>query len=108
VDAPAQPAGELPRGRALRGPRSSQQDAGTPHYFRIQTGRFLIEFVNAVASGDHIHSVLRDFANDLGGDLLAAHHPNPVPAQLPPGWAEDTRKISSSDLDPGLGDPGTG
>jgi hypothetical protein len=80
---------------------------GTPHYFRIQTGRFLIEFVNAVASGDHIHSVLRDFANDLGGDLLAAHHPNPVPAQLPPGWAEDTRKISSSDLDPGLGDPGT-
>jgi Protein of unknown function (DUF3500) len=77
---------------------------GTSHYFRIQTERFLIEFANAIASGDHIHSVLRDFDNDLGGELLAAHHPHPVPApQDMPGVAEgDTRKVSSAILDPGL------
>ena len=75
---------------------------GTPHYFRVQTDRFLIELVNSVQSGNHIHSVLRDFDNDLGGDLLAEHHSNPVPAVLP--WVDErnTRKISSAHLDPGL------
>ena len=58
---------------------------GTPHYFRIHTERFLMEFVNAVASGDHIHSVLRDFKNDLGGDIIIANHPNPFPTTLPAG-----------------------
>ena len=61
-----------------------------------------MEFVNAVASGDHIHSVLRDFKNDLGGDIIIANHPNPFPTTLPPGWESDTRKNSSEDLDPGL------
>jgi len=75
---------------------------GTPHYFRIHTERFLMELVNAVASGDHIHSVLRDFKNDLGGDIIIANHPNPFPTTLPPGWESDTRKNSSEDLDPGL------
>lgn len=74
----------------------------TSHYFRVHTERFLIELVNSVSSGDHIHSVLRDFANDLGGDLLAAHHPHPVPAELPGVADGNTRKISSADLDPGL------
>jgi Protein of unknown function (DUF3500) len=79
----------------------------TSHYFRVHTERFLIEFANAIASGDHIHSVLRDFDNDLGGDLLAAHHPHPVPApEDMPGVAEgNTRKVSSEILDPGLGGP---
>jgi Protein of unknown function (DUF3500) len=76
----------------------------TPHYFRIQTERFLIELVNSIASGDHIHSVLRDFDNDLGGDLLAAHHPDPVPAQMPGVAERNTRKVSSVDLDPGFAD----
>jgi Protein of unknown function (DUF3500) len=80
---------------------------GTSHYFRIQTERFLIEFCNAIASGDHIHPVLRDFSNDLGGDLLAAHHPNPVPATMPGVADGDTCRISSETLDPGL-DPGPG
>jgi hypothetical protein len=78
---------------------------GTSHYFRIQTGRFLIEFANAIASGDHIHTVLRDFDNDLGGDLLAAHHAHPVPQpEDMPGMADrNTRKVSSEIIDPGLG-----
>ena len=75
---------------------------GTPHYFRIHTDRFLMEFVNAVASGNHIHSVLRDFKNDLGGDIITANHPNAFPATLPAGWESDTRKVSSETLDPEL------
>jgi hypothetical protein len=75
---------------------------GTPHYFRIHTDRFLMEFVNAVASGNHIHSVLRDFKNDLGGDIITANHPNAFPATLPTGWESDTRKVSSEDLEPEL------
>jgi hypothetical protein len=77
---------------------------GTPHYFRIHTDRFLMELVNAVASGNHIHSVLRDFKNDLGGDIITANHPNAFPATLPDGWESDTRKVSSETLDPELQD----
>jgi hypothetical protein len=29
--------------------------------------------VNAIDSGNHIHSVLRDLPNDLGHDLMHAH-----------------------------------
>jgi hypothetical protein len=44
---------------------------GTPHYFRVQTRSLLIEMVNAVGGGDHIHSVIRDFEHDFGHDSLA-------------------------------------
>ncbi|MFY0408381.1 DUF3500 domain-containing protein [Solicola sp. PLA-1-18] len=68
---------------------------GTPHYFRVQTPTFLIELVNAVNSGQHIHSVLRDLDNDFGHNLLTAA-----------AAADDhhllTRTTSSADLDPGL------
>jgi len=74
----------------------------TSHYFRVHTERFLIELVNSIASGDHIHSVIRDFDNDLGGDLLARNHPRPVPDEMPGVADQNTRKVSSSDLDPGL------
>jgi hypothetical protein len=74
----------------------------TSHYFRVHTERFLIELVNSIASGDHIHSVIRDFDNDLGGDLLARNHPKPVPDEMPGVADQNTRKVSSSDLDPGL------
>jgi Protein of unknown function (DUF3500) len=47
---------------------------GTSHYFRIQGSHLLIEFDNAIDNGNHIHSVLRDYRNDLGHDLLAEHY----------------------------------
>lgn len=53
---------------------AGQQEMRTPHYFRIQSPRFLIEFDNAVDNGNHVHSIWRDLANDLGGDLLADHY----------------------------------
>jgi hypothetical protein len=46
---------------------------GTPHYFRVQTRSLLIEMVNAVGGGDHIHSVIRDFEHDFARDSLAMY-----------------------------------
>jgi hypothetical protein len=48
---------------------------GEPHYFRIQSATFLIEFDNS--GGNHIHSVWRDFAGDWGRDLLSEHYTHP-------------------------------
>jgi Protein of unknown function (DUF3500) len=48
-------------------------EPATPHYFRVHTQHLLIELVNSVNGGDHIHSVLRDFRDDLGHDSLRAY-----------------------------------
>ena len=45
-----------------------------PHYYRIQTSAFLIEFDDTQDNANHIHSVWRDLGNDFGGDLLRAHY----------------------------------
>ena len=47
---------------------------GEPQYYRVQTPAFLIEFDKTQDNANHIHSVWRDFTNDWGGDLLAAHY----------------------------------
>lgn len=47
---------------------------GEPHYYRVQTASFLIEFDMTQDNANHIHSVWRDFAGDFGGDLLKAHY----------------------------------
>ena len=47
---------------------------GDPHYYRIQTASFLIEYDDTQDGANHIHSVWRDFAGDFGEDLLAAHY----------------------------------
>ena len=66
-------------------------ERGTPHYFRVQTRRLLIEMVNAVDSGNHIHSVIRDFGNDFAHASLAKYnaHIEALGSHL------DTRTISS-------------
>ncbi|MDP9026706.1 MAG: DUF3500 domain-containing protein [Actinomycetota bacterium] len=48
-------------------------ERGTPHYFRVHTGSLLIELVNSVGGGDHIHSVIRDFEHDFAHDSLEAY-----------------------------------
>jgi len=45
-----------------------------PHYYRIQTPAFLIEFDDTQDNANHIHSVWRDFDNDFGLDLLKEHY----------------------------------
>jgi hypothetical protein len=49
-------------------------ERGKPHYYRLQGRQILIEFDNAIDNGNHIHSVWRDYRNDLGHDLLAEHY----------------------------------
>lgn len=46
---------------------------GFPYYYRVQGPSFLIEYMNT--SGNHSHSVWRDFnSGDFGEDLLRAHY----------------------------------
>ncbi|HEX6896926.1 MAG TPA: DUF3500 domain-containing protein [Bryobacteraceae bacterium] len=45
-----------------------------PHYYRIQTSAFLIEFDDTQDNANHIHSVWRDFEGDFGLDLLKEHY----------------------------------
>lgn len=47
---------------------------GDPHYYRIQTPAFLIEYDNTQNNNNHIHSVWRDFTGDFGADLLKDHY----------------------------------
>ncbi len=51
-----------------------EQGPGQKHYYRVQTPQFLIEFDDTQDNGNHIHSVWRDYKNDWGEDLLAAHY----------------------------------
>jgi hypothetical protein len=47
---------------------------GDPHYYRIQTPAFLIEYDCTQDHANHIHSVWRDFMGDFGEDLLQQHY----------------------------------
>ncbi len=49
-------------------------ERGQPHYYRIQTPVFLIEYDDTQNNANHIHSVWRDFEGDFGMDLLAQHY----------------------------------
>ena len=47
---------------------------GDPHYYRVQTSAFLIEYDCTQDHANHIHSVWRDFTGDFGQDLLQLHY----------------------------------
>src|SRR6266542_3926289 len=44
-----------------------------PHYYRLQSPSFLVEYDNTQNDVNHIHSVWRDPDRDFGGDLLRDH-----------------------------------
>lgn len=46
---------------------------GKPMYYRLQGPTFLMEYANVQTSGNHSHTVWRDFENDFGRDLLREH-----------------------------------
>jgi hypothetical protein len=50
------------------------EDRGGPHYYRIHSPDFLIEYDNTQNNNNHIHSVWREFKGDWGRDLLAEHY----------------------------------
>lgn len=49
-------------------------EPGEPHYYRVQSPEFLVEFDDTQDHANHIHSVWRDFKGDFGRDLLAEHY----------------------------------
>jgi hypothetical protein len=49
-------------------------EKGDPHYYRVQTATFLIEYDDTQNNANHIHSVWRDFNGDFGVDLLRLHY----------------------------------
>lgn len=49
-------------------------EKGEPHYYRIQTPAFLIEYDDTQNDANHIHTVWRDWDGDFGLDLLAQHY----------------------------------
>jgi hypothetical protein len=49
-------------------------ERGGPHYYRIQSPSFLIEYDNTQNNNNHIHTVWRDLTNDFGADLLKQHY----------------------------------
>jgi len=49
-------------------------EPGQGHYYRMQGPTFVVEFDNTQNNANHIHTVWRDFKNDFGHDLLAAHY----------------------------------
>jgi hypothetical protein len=46
---------------------------GEGHYYRIQGPTFVIEYDNTQGDANHVHSVWRDFQDDLGYDPLRRH-----------------------------------
>jgi len=49
-------------------------ERGGPHYYRIQSPTFLVEYDNTQNNNNHVHTVWRDFANDFGQDLMKQHY----------------------------------
>jgi hypothetical protein len=50
------------------------EQVGQPHYYRIQSAAFLIEYDDTQNGANHIHTVWRDFEGDFGLDLLKEHY----------------------------------
>ncbi len=53
---------------------AGEEEPGRPHYYRVQSPAFLIEFDDTQDGANHIHSVWRDFDGDFGRDLLKEHY----------------------------------
>lgn len=49
-------------------------ERGGPHYYRVQSPTFVVEYDNTQNNANHVHSVWRDFEGDFGLDLLKQHY----------------------------------
>lgn len=50
------------------------EEPGQGHYYALRGPHYLIEYDNTQNGANHVHSVWRDFNDDWGEDLLAAHY----------------------------------
>lgn len=49
-------------------------EPGQPHYYRLQSEDWLLEYDNVQNGVNHIHTVVRSWDGDFGRDVLSAHH----------------------------------
>lgn len=56
---------------------------GQPHYYRVQTPQFILEYDNTQNEANHVHSLWRDLTNDFGRDLLREHYEQSAHHQKP-------------------------
>jgi hypothetical protein len=49
-------------------------ERGQGHYYVVKGPHYMIEYDNTQNNANHIHSVWREYTNDWGEDLLAAHY----------------------------------
>jgi len=49
-------------------------EKGAPHYYRIVSPSFLVEYDNTQNGANHSHTVWREFTGDFGLDLLKEHY----------------------------------
>lgn len=55
-------------------------ERGQPHYYRVQSGSFVLEYDNTQNEANHPHSIWRDFDHDFAADLLGEHYKTAHPA----------------------------
>ncbi len=48
-------------------------EAGQPHYYRVQSSSFVLEYDNTQNEANHVHSIWRNFGRDFGADALGKH-----------------------------------
>ena len=48
-------------------------ERGEPHYYRVQSTTFVLEYDNTQNEANHVHSIWRDFAHDFDHDALGEH-----------------------------------
>ena len=49
-------------------------ERGEPHYYRLQSDEWLLEYDNVQNEVNHIHTVVRSWDGDFGRDVLSRHH----------------------------------
>lgn len=50
------------------------EERGMPHYYRLHSPNFFVEYDNTQNNANHIHSVWRHIEDDFGSDLLRLHY----------------------------------
>jgi Protein of unknown function (DUF3500) len=48
-------------------------EPGQPHYYRVQSDAFVLEYDNTQGEANHVHSIWRNFGRDFGQDALGKH-----------------------------------
>jgi hypothetical protein len=55
---------------------AGSEQRGGPHYYRLHSRFFFVEYDNTQNDANHIHTVWRNLDDDFGLDLLRLHYRN--------------------------------